>query len=70
MKVKVNARPFNVLIGATRFALTSDEAQRIIDQADEVERATSNRVILRDGGQRVIIAPASWGGGPAFEVQR
>lgn len=52
------------------YPLTSDEAQRLVDNYPAV-RATRNRVTLRaDDGQHTTLLPATVGGGPAFTITR
>jgi hypothetical protein len=72
MIVHVIARPYVVSFPATgsRYPLTSDDAQRLIDGYPVIS-ATRNRVVLRsDDRQRCVIYPATAGGGPAFDITR
>lgn len=76
MKITVYPRPYVVTFHATgtSYPLTSEEAQRLIDEYPAVT-ATRNRVVLvghntSDPKQRTTIRPATVGGGPAFEVTR
>lgn len=72
MKVSTVRRPYvlTFLATGTSYPLSSDEAQRLLD-AYPVVRATTNYVTLRgDDGHTSRIAPATLGGGPAFELDR
>lgn len=70
MKIQTVSRPYIMTFRATgtSYRLTSDDAQRAINEYPVVS-ATRNRVIL-DAQQRVIIRPATVGGGPAFLIER
>lgn len=76
MKITAAQRPFLLTFHATgtTYPLTSDEAQRLLDEYPAV-RATRNRVVLvghntGDPKQRTTIRPATVGGGPAFIIDR
>jgi hypothetical protein len=68
------ARPFLLTFRATghTYPLSSDEAQRALDEYPAVS-ATAQRVVLQghntsDPRQRIILTPATRGGGPAFVI--
>jgi hypothetical protein len=72
--VRVHARPRPYIITfkatGTSYPLNSEEVQRLLDSYPVLE-ATRNRVALRaDDGERVVIQPATRGGGAGFEVNR
>lgn len=76
IQVRTQPRPYVLTFHATgtAYPLTSEEAQRLIDEYPIV-RATRQRVILAghntaDARQRTSIQPATRGGGPGFEVTR
>jgi hypothetical protein len=76
MTITTKPRPYIItfLSSGHRYPLTSEEAQRAIDEYPAVS-ATRNRVVLQghntpDPNQRTVITPATIGGGPAFEVTR
>jgi len=76
MKIQTVSRPYIMTFHATgtSYPITSDDAQRAINEYPVVA-ATRNRVILQghntlDAKQRVIIRPATAGGGPAFLIER
>jgi hypothetical protein len=76
MRISTVDRPYTVTFHATgtSYPLTSEEAQRLLDEYPVV-RATRNRVVLPghntpDPRQRVSIQPATLGGGPAFEIEK
>jgi hypothetical protein len=76
MKITATQRPFVLTFHATgmHYALTSDEAQRLLDEYPAVS-AAENRVVLpghntRDPRQRSTLRPATAGGGPAFIIDR
>ena len=76
MNVHTVKRPYTLTFRATgqRYPLTSDEAQRLIDEYPVVT-ATRNRVVLQGhntgkASERTTITPATVGGGPAFTVSR
>src|SRR5690606_33471328 len=76
MKIQTVSRPYIMTFAATgtSYRLTSDDAQRAINEYPVVS-ATRHRVILSghntlDAQQRVIIRPATAGGGPAFLIER
>jgi hypothetical protein len=75
-KVMVVARPYLLTFLATNttYPLTSDEAQRLLDEYPIV-LATRNRVVLQghntsDPKQRCLIEPATRGGGSAFVIHK
>ena len=65
-KVWTVERPYLMVTGGAWFALSSEDAQRLLDTST-VATATSQRIVL-DGG--TAIHPATVGGGPAFIVER
>jgi hypothetical protein len=76
MKIAVSARPYTLTFLATgaSYPLTSDEAQRLIDEYPAIT-ATRNRVVLQGhntgrASERTVIRPATLGGGPAFVVTK
>lgn len=76
MTIQTVKRPYTLTFLATRtsYLLTSDEAQRLLDEYPAVT-ATRNRVVLQghntaDPKQRTVLTPATRGGGPAFIVTR
>lgn len=76
MRIQTVSRPYVLTFHATgqSYPLTSDEAQRLIDEYPAV-LATRNRVVLvghntSDPKQRTTIRPATIGGGIAFQVTR
>lgn len=76
MKITALARPFVLSFHATgtAYLITSEEAQRLLDEYPAIS-ATRNRVVLpghntSDPKQRVVITPATRGGGPSFTVER
>ena len=72
MKISAVARPYILTFRATgaSYPLGSEEVQRLLDSY-AVVTATKNRVILRgDDGREAAIRPATFGGGPAFLVER
>ena len=70
-KITTMARPYTLTFASgNRYPLTSDEAQRLIDNYPAVN-ATKNRVVLLgDDGTRSIIMAATLGGGPAFLLEK
>lgn len=75
-KVSTVARPYIVTFLATgqSYPLTSEEAQRLLDEYPAVT-ASRNRVVLpghntSDPKQRCVLQPSTKGGGPAFVVKR
>lgn len=65
-------RPYTLtfLATGTSYPLSSDEAQRLLDEYPAVS-ATRNRVVLEGhntskASERTILRPATLGGGPAF----
>jgi hypothetical protein len=75
-KIYTVQRPYTLtfLATGTAYPLTSDEAQRLLDEYPAV-RASRNRVVLQghntaDPQQRTVLTPATHGGGPAFIVSR
>jgi hypothetical protein len=71
MKVSTVPRPYHLSFqqGGT-YPISSDEAQRLIDNYP-AKSATKYCVILRaDDGRNCSITPATLGGGPAFEIVR
>lgn len=71
MKVYVVERPYALRFASgNAYRLTSEEAQRLIDNYP-VTQATRNRVILRgDDGTVSHLTAATTGGGPAFSIVR
>lgn len=76
MKITVVARPYTLtfLATGTSYPLTSDEAQRLLDEYPAVT-ATRNRVVLvghntSRASERTVIRPATLGGGPAFIISK
>jgi hypothetical protein len=74
--VHVIDRPFTITLLATgtSYPLNSDEVRNLLDEYPVIT-ATRNRLVLpghntSDPKQRVIIRPATLGGGPAFIVSR
>lgn len=72
MKITAVQRPFRITFLATHtsYPLTSEEAQRLLDEYPVVS-ATRNRVVLQGhntnkASERTILRPATVGGGPAF----
>lgn len=66
------SRPYVITFHATgtSYPLTSDEAQRLLDEYPIV-RGSRNQIVLpghntADPKQRITIRPATIGGGPAF----
>ena len=75
MHISTVARPYilTFLASGTSYPLTSDEAQRLLDEYPAV-KATRNRVVLPghntpDPKQRVVLQAATLGGGPAFKIK-
>lgn len=69
MTIKVYQRPYNVFVdNGEGYLVASDTAQEMINLADRVIRATRNRVVLADGPCKVVIIPATHGGGDGFQV--
>lgn len=76
MKITAIARPFILTFHSSghSYPLTSDEAQRLLDEYPAV-RATRNRVVLPGHNtsrvaERATLRPATLGGGPAFIITR
>lgn len=76
MRITAHNRPFTLtfITTGTPYPLTSDEAQRLLDEYPAVT-ATRNRVVLvghntADPKQHTILTPATRGGGPAFTVEK
>lgn len=74
MKITAAKRPFRITFLATHtsYPLTSEEAQRLLDEYPAVS-ATRNRVVLPGhntsrANERCILRPATIGGGPAFTL--
>lgn len=75
-KIWTVARPYTLTFHATgqSYPLTSDEAQRLLDEYPAVT-ATKFRVVLAGhntvrASERTTLRPATVGGGPAFLVER
>ena len=71
MKVIAGERPFVLTFARSRFrfAVTSVEAQRMLDGGD-ILVATPDRVVIKgQGATDATLRPATLGGGPAFEVR-
>jgi hypothetical protein len=75
-KITAANRPFVLTFKATgqSYPLTSEEAQRLLDEYPAVT-ATRNRVVLYGhntgrASERTIIRPATVGGGAAFIIAR
>jgi len=75
MRISTVPRPYILTFHATQttYPLTSEEAQRLLDEYPAVT-ATSQRVVLPghntpDPQQRVTLQPATRGGGPAFILE-
>ncbi len=76
MRITAARRPFVLTFHATgtSYPLTSDEAQRLLDEYPAVT-ATRNRVVLQGhntprASERTTLRPATIGGGVAFEIDR
>lgn len=76
MKITAAQRPFIITFCATgtSYPMSSEEAQRLLDEYPAF-KASKYRVTLhghntRDPKQRVIIRPATLGGGIAFTIER
>jgi hypothetical protein len=76
MTITAIDRPFVVtfLATGTSYPMAADECQRLLNEYPAVT-ATRNRVVLHghntpDPRRRVVIRPATVGGGPAFVVVR
>lgn len=82
MRITTTARPYTLTFNNSghRYALTSAEAQRLIDAYPTI-RATRNRVILQGcftrtptravrAADRTVITRATLGGGDAFVIER
>lgn len=71
MRIHTVSRPYLLMFASgNAYALTSEEAQRLIDEYPAV-KATRNRVTLRgDDGTVSTITPATLGGGPAFDITK
>lgn len=76
MKITAIERPFLLTFLATNttYPLTSAEAQRLLDEHPAVT-ATKNRVVMHGhntskASERVVLKPATLGGGPAFVIER
>ena len=76
MKVTASARPFvlTFLATGTSYPLTSDEAQRLLDE-QPIYTASRHRVVFHGhntarASERTVLRPATLGGGPAFTVER
>jgi hypothetical protein len=76
MKIQTTARPYILTFVSSghSYPLTSDEAQRLLDEYPAVT-ATRNRVVLQGhntgrASERTMIRPATLGGGPAFIVDK
>ncbi len=75
MKVTVTDRPYIIefLATRTRYPITSEEVQRLLDEYPVVT-ASRTRVVLQghntsDPKQRTVITPATLGGGHAFTIE-
>lgn len=73
-RITAAARPYllTFLATGTSYPVSSDEAQRLLDEYPAVT-ATRHRVVLQgDGGAhaRTVLRPATLGGGPAFTIER
>jgi hypothetical protein len=75
MKITTVQRPYLLTFHATgtTYPLTSDDAQRLLDEYPAVT-ATRNRVVLpghnsTNAAERCTIRPATIGGGPAFIIE-
>jgi hypothetical protein len=75
-RITAAARPFTLtfLATGTSYLLTSEEAQRLLDEYPAV-KATANRVTLQghntgDPKQRTVLTPATLGGGAAFVIEK
>jgi len=76
MRITAKARPFilTFLATGTSYPLTSEEAQRLLDEYPAVT-ATRNKVVFQGhntskASERTVLQPATRGGGPAFDVDR
>lgn len=76
MKITAAQRPFLLTFhfSGHTFPLTSEDAQRLLDEYPAVT-ATRNRVVLPGhntsrASERVTLRPATIGGGPAFTIER
>lgn len=76
MKISTVERPYLLTFHASghTYPLTSEEAQRLLDEYPAV-RATKYRVVLPGHNtsrvaERSTIRPATLGGGPAFVIER
>lgn len=75
-RITATQRPFVLTFHASghSYALTSEEAQRLLDEYPAVT-ATKNRVVLPGhntsrASERATLRPATLGGGPAFIVEK
>lgn len=76
IKITAVSRPFLLTFLATRqtYPLTSEEAQRLLDEYPAVS-ATKYRVVLQghntaSASERTVLQPATRGGGPAFIIEK
>lgn len=76
MKISTVARPYMLtfLSSGHSYPLTSEEAQRVLER-ESVVSASRNRVVLYghntpDPKQRIVLQPATRGGGAAFLIER
>jgi len=76
VKVYTVPRPYILVFHATgaRYPLTSDDAQRLLDEYPAV-KASRNRVVLQGHNTphvsaRTTLVPATLGGGPAFIIEK
>jgi hypothetical protein len=76
MKITTVARPYvlTFLSTGTSYPLTSDDAQRLLDEYPAIT-ATKYRVVLQGhntgrASERTVIRPATAGGGAAFIIER
>ena len=73
MRVYAKPRPYTLTFSATgtSYPLSSEEAQRLLDEYPATKVLPNVGVQLRcDDGTSSYLCPATLDGGPAFEVQR
>lgn len=76
MRIRTVSRPYTLTFHASRtsYPLSSEEAQRLLDDYPAV-RANTQRVVLpghntSEPAQRATLQPATKGGGAAFVIER
>jgi hypothetical protein len=69
MTITATQRPYTLVqtMGGARWPLSSEEAQRLLSDPQNIIAASANRVRLPAGA---VLVPATQGGGPAFVIER